>query len=381
MVYRQAHRKTYQLMVRDLSGESATLTTGTTSHEEAEDVEAFVRLMRRQRQRVLLAALVSGDAKLPEAYDAHVAGRLPEFIANLADADLSPLVDEWAGRGRRGASSAKYVKQVRSFIPKGERFPRSRFRRKEIAGFLDSLAVSGSTQRKYKAALMQFGHWLVEREVIEANPVRDVKGASVPRKRHPTHLTHTKYVALVEAADDKWRPLFALLYGTGMEIGAALRVRRSDVDAKRKTVYAWGSKNEYREREVAVDAWAWPHFWRHAQQFFGDNPLFVRGTPGRSVGGAYVGYSEAGASRMHGTLLARKEYAPMRMHNARHSFAIHHRRFLRSSDAWIANQLGHADETMVRRTYGRFKPDPIKDRATTQVTTRPEKLREASRAR
>lgn len=64
---------------------------------------------------------------------------------------------------------------------------------------------------------------------------------------------------VVDGADQPYRALFALLYGAGIEISAALGCVEGDVDAPRREVRACGTKAHYRDRTVQVAKWAWPY--------------------------------------------------------------------------------------------------------------------------
>ena len=79
--------------------------------------------------------------------------------------------------------------------------------------------------------------YLVKAEVLESNPVLavDAPSAGAPRQRHLDMHDITK---LVEAQPEPFRTLSALMHGTGMEVSAALRVKRADVDPLTKKIRA-----------------------------------------------------------------------------------------------------------------------------------------------
>ncbi len=179
--------------------------------------------------------------------------RQAEFKVALDDTDIEPLVATWhAGLVREGSGSAeKYLAQVRTFIAEGERFPRSRFRRKAIAQHLAGLGPSGSTSNRYRSALMQFGRWLVEREVLEFNPVRDLRAA----RENPPRMTYyspSEVRTLIERLEPPHQAFEAIMAGTGMELQAVLGLRRRDVDFDAHTVHARGGKTEWRDRVCLV---------------------------------------------------------------------------------------------------------------------------------
>src|SRR5690242_19169194 len=133
-------------------------------------MEAWVKQMRHDRRWAVIDGILDKTFTLPEVYDNR--NRLDDFLSEQGDLDLSPLVARWNGKGKK-ARSDKYVTQVRCLIPADKKFPRSKFRRRTIAEFLEGLDVSDPTRNRYKAALSQFANWLVTHEYIETNPVRD----------------------------------------------------------------------------------------------------------------------------------------------------------------------------------------------------------------
>lgn len=360
MVFRTGKAKTYKLRLSvpaHLERKPRTLGCGTADKGTAQEMERMVKRMKRRREWAPLLAVLDGKRSLAALYDADVTGTVEAFVREANDQDLSPLVEELV-------ENAKYRDQIRCLMPDGVRYPASRFNKAAISTFLDGLSCSNSTKNRYRAALSVFAGRLVERGVLEHNPVRDVKGKKKNRVEF-VYLRPEQYRALVQIADQKYKPLFALLYGTGMEIGAALAARRRDVDPERKTVWAHGTKTldegPYRDRECAVDEWAWPIVWAHVKRLTPDAPLFPPAPSGLRGRNTHPYYSAAQANRQHHALLELKKYPPMRLHNTRHSFAVAHRR-AGDSDSWIAAQLGHADTHMVEKTYANYKPDPVKDR-------------------
>lgn len=347
MVFRTTSGRTLKLRLSvpaHLGRKPRTLSCGTDDPATAKDVARVVQRLKRRREWAPLLAVLDGRGTLAALYDADRAGRIDQFVAQANDVDLAPLVDELL-------TNAKYRKHVRCLIPTDKRFPASRFTKGVISTFLDGLSCSNSTKNRYRASLSVFAGRLEEREVIEYNPVSKVKPK--PKNEVPfIYLRPQQYRALVDSCSPYYRALFALLYGTGMELGAALKVTPREVDAERRTVWAHArhtkrGKTPYRSRECAVDEWAWPIVWTWVRQFTPDARCWtMRGES---------------ANRYHGKRLTAKGFSPMRLHNSRHSFAVAHRR-AGDPDPWIAHQLGHKDTHMVERTYGNFPPDPVADR-------------------
>lgn len=345
----------YFTRVRTEGGRSRVVSMGTRDAVTAKAIQALVNRLVARRQWPALTAIVAGVTTLPKVYDADERGELAAFVAQLTDRDLEPYVAQWhASLASRGVVTAdKMLRQVRSLIPKGQRFPASQLAKARVSEWRDGLPSSNSTRNRYRSALFAFAAWLVERDYLSANPLHDVK----PLRRNAVpfrYLRPEQYRRLVQTGSTaRHRAIFALLYGTGMEVSALLRVTRTDVDPERRTVVAHGTKKESRDRECGVDAWAWPIVWEWTRPIIGSALLFP-----------YSGREDTAAQtiyRVHSRLLRVLGYPHMPLHNSRHSFAVAARRAGRA-DAWIARQLGHSDTTMVQRTYGNFTPDAVADR-------------------
>lgn len=340
MVFRATGTRRFKLRVVALDGRSATCSTGTDALATARDVEAFVKRLRSRRNARALAAIVGKRLTLAAAYDADVAGRLEAALDALDDADLGALVAAWAA----GGAPARYVTQVRRMIPEGAPYPASSFTRGAVKGFLSGLPVSAQTKNRYRVALSQFARWLIETEVLDGNPVRDVRAAKVPA-RPIVYLDPADVRRLVDALAGESRVLEALMAGTGMEWGACRRLRRADVDVDARLVYARGTKNEYRDRWVEVsEDWTWAIVLPHVRALAPSAPVFTIGERA-----ALAAHHEAAAA-----LGLRHTW----LHHHRHSFAVLWIKRAGGDVArlqWLKNQLGHAPQsTLIHTLYGVF---------------------------
>jgi integrase len=201
-----------------------------------------------------------------------------------------------------------------------------------------------STSRRYLAAWSSFASFLLEQEVIEANPVRSVKA---PRENAPREvwLPLDDVLRLVDAQPEPFRALAALREGAGVEISAALRVRRRDVDLRRGIVQVTGTKNQWRSRPVRVEEWAMHRveLYVNAGGFMPDALLFAGISQRRTWG------VQKAALRVLNLELG------YRLHDARHSYAV--RQMKAGEDPQIiANNLGHKDTVMLWRVYGKYRP-------------------------
>ena len=91
---------------------------------------------------------------------------------------------------------------------------------------------------------------------------------------------------IVENVPAPYPALFALLYGAGVEISAALVCIDSEVNIERREVRARGTKTHTRDRIVWVAEWAWPFLEKHHATLMPGERLF-RGLDRWQVGDAH----------------------------------------------------------------------------------------------
>ena len=200
-------------------------------------------------------------------------------------------------------------------------------------------AITGSTKRKYLAAARSFAAYRVEMGVLRSNPVRDIQ-APPPSRPRVVELDLRDVRRIIEGAESPFNALFALLYGAGVEISAALACVDSDVDVGKREVRARGTKAHTRDRIVRVAQWAWPVVVDHLQTL----------TPGERL---FRGIHRWRVGDVHRERLRVLGLPHHRVHDARHFYAI---RAVRAGTPYelVARQLGHADVQMVARVYGRY---------------------------
>lgn len=315
----------------------------------ARETERMLDILNGRRDWQLIEAVVSGPLSVGDLFDhwRHGDDGLAELRAKLGDVDLRQYVEPWTRWAQRRANARTvndYRKQLGSLVEEGTPFARSTFTRRRVSVALAELKCTGSTARRYLAAWSSFASFLLEQEVIEANPVRSVKA---PRENAPREvwLPLDDVMRLVDAQAAAFRALAALREGAGVEVSAALRVRRRDVDLRRGIVQVTGTKNQWRSRPVRVDEWAMSRIEQYinAGGFMPDALLF----PGISQRRAW-GVQKA-------ALRALKLDLGYRLHDARHSYAV--RQMKAGEDPQIiANNLGHKDTVMLWRVYGKYRP-------------------------
>lgn len=98
--------------------------------------------------------------------------------------------------------------------------------------------------------------------ILTSNVVRDVQAPPMKRPK-AVEIDLADVKRIVDGAPCPFRPLFALLYGAGVEMSAALTCVESDVDTQRREVCARATKAHTRDRVVRVAEWAWPYVEQH----------------------------------------------------------------------------------------------------------------------
>lgn len=123
-----------------------------------------------------------------------------------------------------------YLHWIRRYILfHGKRHPRE-MGEQEINGFLTHLAVDGqvsaSTQTQALCALLFLYRTVLEREVGELEGLVRAKR----RRKLPVVLTAEEVKRILSRLEGGDRTFLSLLYGTGMRLMEALRLRVKDVD-------------------------------------------------------------------------------------------------------------------------------------------------------
>lgn len=340
----------------------------------AKQLQKMLDFLRDKHWWFLLDEFSHGTLTIGELYRAFGESRLEQLEARLRaapadDRDLEPFVATWREsllklRRPNARTVAEYVRQVSTLIPAGRPFPRSALTVARISEWRDELSVpNAATKRRgaaqpnrFLAALSSFVGFLVERGLVDDNLVSRVRRASEAKPRDVA-LHRDDAIALVDALDQPWRALHALMVGSGMEISAALRTRHGDIDAAAQTVRARGSKNASRDRTVKVtEAWAWDRVAAYMRTHRGlrDALLFAEVLP-TDEPAAHAIAADASRRALAAACKVRK-IAGYRQHDHRHTYATQAVRDGMPLTI-IAAQLGHINTLMVQKTYGRFRPD------------------------
>lgn len=348
--FRNRGELTYRINVPTQAGGWKIRSTGTRDKVTATQMQRMVEDLgvRGRRQWDLLRAVTDGRRSLAELFDAYRMGTLEAFRRGLDDLDLFPYVARWqawlAGRVHP-ETAARYATHLATLHQQAPWF-RSRVTADAVDRWLSGLATSAATKRKYFAALASFLSFLDAIQVPHGEPLR---GVLPPRPAPPrmVFLDLPDVQRLVAAAPGVFRPLFALLYGTGMDLSAALRLAARDIVKADREIRAAGTKSHTRDRVVGVAEWAWPT----VQELLADK------TPAAPL---FPGITRYQASAEHRRLLVALELrgegrSALRLHDARHHWAVRQIRAGTPIEI-VARQLGHVDGTLALRVYGRFIP-------------------------
>lgn len=338
MVFRQKKGHAFKVRVTDDQGRSATLTTGAHDHDAAHRVGAMLALFVHQGADAydVRRLLVSKRLTLPQVYYAYSHGTLDALLKEASTPDLDPLVAEWSKN-----ANPKYAKQVRYFIPAGVRCPASSFGRAYISRHLAALRCSGSTKVRYRAALSVFAGWLVEREILGHNPVREVRAAKANPPRE-LYLEREEAQKLVKQIPEPYNAVEAIM-ANGVERQVVERLNRKDIDLKQLTIHARGSKTPHRNRVIRItESWTVPIIKAHLATLLPNAKVFT--------------VRMDTALDIHKRVSKALGIQVTTLHDWRHTYAVNSLRD-GMKPTTVARQLGHRDASLVHRIYGRFIVD------------------------
>lgn len=372
MVFRAKDAKTYKLRVDHPDGRHATLSTGCRDLEDARDVEAVVdrwrgRKGKRHQRLDVLDALIEKRVSLVAAIDAYHAGTLDELLeANpRASLDLrarvngapSP-VEQWLEdkrKAKRGAGqAATYDKQLRVLFPEPT-LPIARFTRKEVWERIDQLDVDTPTKNRYRAAASSLAKFLVKRELLERNFVRDIEGFGENDPRL-VYYEIEDAKRLVAALAQPYAALAAAAVGFCMEWTALEHATVADfnLSAEPPIAHVRGTKRSWRDRYVPlVQELRWV--------LDSLRPALANKLPTALVFDAItewraIDVQRAAAKTLELHAIGEDEFGEHSIHDWRQTHAVALLRW-GYSEQIAADHLGHKNTTLVRENYGRFRPN------------------------
>ncbi|HEX6814291.1 MAG TPA: tyrosine-type recombinase/integrase [Gemmatimonadaceae bacterium] len=342
------------------------LPTGTTDRATAEAMEDMLRMFGRSgsRQMDLVDAVLTKRCTLGRLFDHHQFNTLhvlrAELEAQRTDIDLAPYVETWRAtiaQRHAGESIRKYRRWSQALFPLGDDGRVESALRSvvadpgHIADVLERLPGSNTNRRRHHECFTAIFAYLVDKRVMKSNPMHEVAKAKRVKREQPHIARLTDVLALVAAMPDaRMRAIAALAEGGGMEMQAILAMRPIDVlNVSERIVFAHGSKNVYRDRQVVIDAELWPQVMAYVESS-GALPLALLFDISEwRVRQAFRETCEALRARH---VPIPEGYAP---HKARHTYTIRH---LEAGDdpTLIAENLGHADVSTMFRDYAKYRP-------------------------
>jgi Site-specific recombinase XerC len=225
---------------------------------------------RGSRQWWVIDAIVEKRVSVARVYDFYPE-QLEALRDELQDEDLAAAVDAWedhlderiAGGALAESTAAHYRRQVAWLFPKDEgnvRRPvwRSTLTKKWLAEKLAAVPGSGTSKRRHAAAWSSCFTYLRDHGHLERSPIDDLAIPKNNKSKSP-HIARLddviRFVNTVEPGPQ--RAAAAFREGAGVELQAMLNTRRRDiVDEAHRVIWAHGEKNDARDRQVIVDAWA-----------------------------------------------------------------------------------------------------------------------------
>lgn len=198
-----------------------------------------------------------------------------------------------------------------------------------------------STRQRKGAVLKSFFGWLYDEKCTATNLGDKVQLPKVPT-RIPHFLAVDEAVALLRSQRQRTERgeapasellLLLLLYGGGLRVSEACRLKKSDLSVSAKNVRVWGKGAKERIAVLPDLFWqVWQKYSNAGEYLFGDTPLNSRT--------AYEIVRRSGASA--GLL------KPLHPHALRHSFATH--LLTSGSDLRVLQELlGHSSLTATQK--------------------------------
>lgn len=260
--------KHFQIYVPTRAGGLVQRSTGTAEKRVVRAMQKLVQELRDAHRWPILDAIASRDRKTRLSLDrlykeAAKDPTLRKLEGDLSTPDVVPLIDEWiksldGDLGTRASGErSEYEVAVRSFT--GETCRGSRFTVQEIHTWLHQQSGGPSTRRAKLYRLSSFIRFLVQRGVLESNPVRG-DALTKPKKgkaRIRYESADVDAAICDEAESDELAAFFAIVHATGADVSPALVMRRRDIDVEAWRCHVKGTKTARRDRHgVEIEAWA-----------------------------------------------------------------------------------------------------------------------------
>jgi integrase len=362
MPFKRGGRKTWTFQARSQTGHKQ-LGTRTTNKALAGKMEAmWEELASQYRAWDVLGMVFSGALAIGTLYDLWLASerKLVELRRRLIDVDLRTLIVPWYKAHRNGVKSdsanhaLSHVLELfgggtstldgeEVQVDASQGLLASAVTTELLTTRLNALKRKRNTLRKYHSSWSVFFAYAMDvKGLFAENPM-----ARVHRPREaspPIQFFEMEAVELIVGSqvDLLRQALFAVSYGTGLEISTALELTTTDLLYESKQIRGPGTKFHTRDRILRAADWAWPTIEAHSRSLPAGSLLFA-------------GVDRYQASKWHRETLVDLGLSTIPLHNARHHWAV---RMIRSGAPIriVQEQLGHESPMLTLRTYGRFRP-------------------------
>jgi integrase len=350
--------KGFKLRIRMPDGRQKLAGCGTQDRTRYDGMRAWIQTLKKGRARRLdILEAIMGGVSLADAYDLR---KTPDAILNLSGVrNIEPYVAKWhaeKAKSRKGAdSAAKYLRQVREFVPENRNFAASRMTGAEVKKWLRGLDVEDPTRNRYKAALSSFCEYLVDEGVLTRNPVRDVRGFSEGAGRWGYYELDEARRLLERVDDPDVAGAVALALGACFEWQAIQRVKVRDIDLERGLAFADGGKTQWRRRQCRILT----HDARGERPLFDFTVPYIAAVLRNKLPDALVFEALRSDKQVLAGILRASKAAGIKyltLHDQRHTHAVS---ALRAgySVMVVAHQEGHSNTNLVWTRYGRFVVD------------------------
>lgn len=356
MVYKRAGGTLFTFQARTRHGWQP-LTAPTSSKTLAAKIEHMWSVLATDHRAwdllepVLVATRGERRKKLGRLYDDWVATeqRPVEMRRRLSDVNVAALLPGYLtvhGQQTGAGWHRNTTYYLKWLLPEGTPRQLSEVTVEWLTERLYAYPAGRTTlQRVHSAWSGFFGYCAKVRGLFLKNPMLDV--TRPPARTVPVRFYELDQVTRIVNAQptQERRALFALLYGTGIEVGTAIRLTRADVWEASREIRAAGTKTHTRDRVAVVADWAWPIIVEYVRSLLPAAPLFPTTRHPYQV------------SHWQRWLVVEvlKITPRLKVHAARHHWAVSR---LRAGVpiALVQRQLGHSTPMLTLNTYGAFIP-------------------------
>ncbi len=265
---------------------------------------------------------------------------------------MTPLVEDYLQhlileRGLSVNTVVSYRRDLLGFLNSGNHKDVLKITPAQVSAWVGAMTTSGrkaATIARKLSALKQFYNYLLDNNLIKANPVTPFSAPKIARY-HPHYLMPEEIERIIEAADSKTtagardRAIIEMLYGSGLRISELIELKLRDIEFEAGFVRVLGKGNKQRLVPLGdCAAQALENYFRARES--GKRPVASNFVFLNKLGGKF---SRTGLWKIVRKLVAKagitRRVTP---HTFRHSFATH--MLEGGADLRIVQEmLGHAD--------------------------------------